>query len=370
MANVRYPGTAGTTPGTITASDVMYDNTTSGLTADDVQEALDEIDGNVDTLSGKVYKTDDSTDTTIASDDKIPFYDVSTTSRKNITVANVVSGAVSNPNLLDNPWFTVNQRGQSQYTALGYSVDRWKLHDSNPFTVDVTDSGVTLTHANNSTNSYFDHFIDEGVRDKLGTQEGKTLTLSVMLSDNTIYSASGVIPTYTSTNQRILTVNIGNFSIDLNVRTTLMAVIIRSNVANATISIKAVKLEMGEISTLALDTAPNYATELLKCQRYFVRIDNTSGGVCVGNGITLNIADRAVLCIKLPVSMRAKPSVVGITDVECVSGSQTISVSSIGSSSHDNGYETLNVVATGATIGTSYLVRLKSNKQLDFSADL
>lgn len=51
MANVRYPGTAGTTPGTITASDVTYDNTTSGLTADDVQEAIDEIEGQIGSLS-------------------------------------------------------------------------------------------------------------------------------------------------------------------------------------------------------------------------------------------------------------------------------------------------------------------------------
>ena len=38
----------------VSASDVSYDNTTSGLTADDVQEAIDEIDANVDTLSGTV----------------------------------------------------------------------------------------------------------------------------------------------------------------------------------------------------------------------------------------------------------------------------------------------------------------------------
>lgn len=38
----------------VSASDVSYDNTTSGLTADDVQEAVDELAGDVSTLSGAV----------------------------------------------------------------------------------------------------------------------------------------------------------------------------------------------------------------------------------------------------------------------------------------------------------------------------
>ena len=38
----------------VSASDVSYDNTTSGLTADDVQEAVDELDSGLDTLSGTV----------------------------------------------------------------------------------------------------------------------------------------------------------------------------------------------------------------------------------------------------------------------------------------------------------------------------
>ena len=40
--------------GSTTAANVSYDNTDSGLTAETVQAALDEIDGNVDTLSTAV----------------------------------------------------------------------------------------------------------------------------------------------------------------------------------------------------------------------------------------------------------------------------------------------------------------------------
>ena len=44
-------GGGGSTP---SASQVSYDNTTSGLTATDVQDAIDEVEGRVDTLEAKV----------------------------------------------------------------------------------------------------------------------------------------------------------------------------------------------------------------------------------------------------------------------------------------------------------------------------
>jgi hypothetical protein len=68
--------------------------------------------------------------------------------------------------------------------------------------------------------------------------------------------------------------------------------------------------------------------------------------------------------------MRAKPTSSNYTDLQVVNGVQTLSVSLIASSGHDNGYEMLNAVATGSTQGTSYLVRLASGGHVDFSADL
>ena len=44
----------------IDASTIPYDNTTSGLTADDVQEAIDEIDGTLDSLGTEVGGLTDS----------------------------------------------------------------------------------------------------------------------------------------------------------------------------------------------------------------------------------------------------------------------------------------------------------------------
>lgn len=83
------------------ASDITYDNSTSGLTATDVQEAVDEIDSTVDGLGSQVstlisdtanyYNITDSADTTLVDADSIPFYDTSASAKKKITWANIVT---------------------------------------------------------------------------------------------------------------------------------------------------------------------------------------------------------------------------------------------------------------------------------------
>lgn len=275
--------------------------------------------------------------------------------------------AISNPNLLDNPWFTVNQRGQSSYTTdNAYAIDRWKKDGG---TVQVSD-GITLTSTQNG-NGLIQQFIDNSVAELL---LGKTITVSVLLSNGDIYKRTGTVPiSLPSTSTNVASVPYPNAKYSglyVNSTSSLkMWFNIGIESGEKSVSIRAVKLELGSVSTLAQDTAPNYTTELMKCQRYFVRIDNTSGGVALGTAVALN-DDRANICIRLPIAMRAKPTPSNYTDLQVVNGVQTLSVSSIASSSHDNGYETLNAVTTGSTQGTSYLVRLASSGHVDFSADL
>ncbi len=282
-----------------------------------------------------------------------------------------VKGNLSNRNLLDNAWFTVNQRGESSYSSSNsYTVDRWKNIQPTTATVDVSSDGITITH-DSSTSEV--GFVERLEGDFFATLIGKTITLSVMLADGSIKSASVTVPSSIETTpSTILAFNINSdWEAYIYGRTSSAGANIgfRSTTADSSISIRAAKLEIGPISTLAMDTAPNYAEELLKCQRYFVRIDNTSGGISLGTAVAL-LADRAVVGIKLPISMRAKPSVVGITNLQVVNGVSTIAAESIASSSYDNGYETMNIVATGTTQGTAYLVRISSNTYIDFSADL
>ena len=173
--------------------------------------------------------------------------------------------AISNPNLLDNPWFTVNQRGENSKSDLGYFVDRWSIgyNPSNSvvslsngiFGIDATNGVVIVTQR-------FEH----------SNLSGKTVTLSILLSDGSIKQGTNVFPSLNGADASFISETgysvYGVHSTQDSAGYEQLNILV--NQGN-TLSIKAVKLELGTVSTLAQDTAPNYATELLKCQRYFER---------------------------------------------------------------------------------------------------
>lgn len=183
-----------------------------------------------------------------------------------------IAQAVSNRNLLDNPWFTVNQRGKASYNVAGYSVDRWRL--SNGVTATLNADGTislssTVKYADFAQRLIFDEFTAKLL--------GKTVTLSALLSDGTVKKNTFTLP---STRPSSAT-TYGEFEIVSGVSLRLRvwdssviysAIQVTINDTSATVTLKAIKLELGSVSTLAQDTEPNYATELLKCQRYYQRI--------------------------------------------------------------------------------------------------
>lgn len=164
---------------------------------------------------------------------------------------------ISNPNLLDNPWFTVNQRGQSSYTSSGYTVDRW--FNNYPNGVVTVSNGVTLNNY-----KWFCQSLDADIVDLL---EGKIVTASVMLSDGTIISGTKVFHADNAiTYEQIKS---GENAI---IRTSnlyykpVFEVVNFDPSQGDNLTIRAVKLELGSVSTLAHDTVPNYALELAKCR--------------------------------------------------------------------------------------------------------
>ncbi|MEE3484611.1 MAG: hypothetical protein VZQ98_09860 [Bacteroidales bacterium] len=212
--------------------------------------------------------------------------------------------AISNPNLLDNPWFTVNQRGESSYSLEGYTVDRWRFSKKSGSTQALTYDGSTHTITIDETSgdtAYFQQRFETPL--PAGTY---TISMNVTaLTGNAsiqLYYEDGTFGN-----------NISIKGIGIRVATVQVAKPITRLYFNifqdASLSIKAVKLEVGSVSTLAMDTAPNYATELLKCQRYFYRMkpNSSSGALGIGYGWTIGTtACRA--CIMLPTKMRIAPT--------------------------------------------------------------
>lgn len=239
-------------------------------------------------------------------------------------VKQYISKNICNPNLLDNPWFTVNQRGQNSYTfdsTGGYSVDRW-------FGINATvmvNSGSVKIKANSEDTGFVFNQRFEDVSQLLG----KTLTLSVKIKDIGISSGIIVIrlaygntvgerfePIFPSITIRPQSTP-GIYSCVIQMPSEMKTAYsgINFNVlaavgvsANDYIEIEAVKLELGSISTLANDITPDYATELLKCQRYYQMIELFAPELVIGNGIAVG-RNLALINISAACPMRTTPTV-------------------------------------------------------------
>ncbi len=180
----------------------------------------------------------------------------------------------SNPNLLDNWYFAdpINQRGQTEYTGAGYTIDRWCSFSSS-LTVSVAEDGVELS----AVNSDWGQLIPPGEFPP-GEYTVSILTSEGKLGSKTKYLSGDNANTALST----LTGAFGDTGYYCNLRRewsgtrgTLCAVQRRSGTAK----LVAIKLELGPVQTLAHqdadgnwvlnDLPPNKALELAKCQRYY-----------------------------------------------------------------------------------------------------
>lgn len=162
-------------------------------------------------------------------------------------LASYLGSKFSNPNLLINPDFEINQRGATSYEKQGYSVDRWKIWN------------VTVTpNSNGSITIKNDKYTDTGTFIQIlenATEGDSTLscyvtsvtgTVTMFADDNTqVVLKQGLNVVHTSNSTK-------NFSIFLNTGTS--------------ITIKWAKLEQGKVATSFI--APNPAEELEKCLRF------------------------------------------------------------------------------------------------------
>lgn len=206
-------------------------------------------------------------------------HDGNGTKRSTLTQLSEYMGTkFSNPNLLINPDFKINQRGKTSYTDGGfnYTVDRWR---SSSTTVTVSDDGLTIQ---TDGEAWFTQKLEKKI-------EGNT-TLSIKISD-----INGKISLSPPTNNLFIT-SPGVFSITLSSVEEFNLYLF----ANTSVTIEWAKLEKGSIATPFV--APNPAEELIKCQRYYVKTLGelrayTNAGTSFG--VTVN----------LPTKMRTKPTI-------------------------------------------------------------
>lgn len=295
------------------------------INVDDIY-ILDETGAQVDKVAGLFTKDED------------------TTSGEKAFAQLNIGTAGSNRNLLDNPWWgsgeVVNQREANRLNPSAYGIDRWKGGSSG--SVSVTSTG--LAFGSSGGNAW--QPMESALR---AWMVGKVFTASVLMSDGTIYSRQGTYGTGTtyflSNPVELFISSAGNF----NVRTSRAA------------TVRAVKLELGSVSTLANDAPPNYVEELTKCKAIFERIRSANHATYgyFGAGVAYDTTHAIII-----VPMTPK-----IGDFSITSGGSfrlnnggSISVTSLAfSGSRMTNTAGVLVTASGLTAGSAYLLQANND---------
>lgn len=200
---------------------------------------------------------------------------------------------LSNPNLLYNPDFRVNMRGNSSFSKRGITVNRWMLNGDDSITITPKSSGgITFSASNGSPTQLYQ---------KLETPIIGKVTLSIKVS-----SISGHLDyNVTGASSRSITApGIYYITSEGTADKPITEVKIFSGVVgtSTTANIDWIKLELGEVNTQFV--IPNYNEEYTKLLWYSRPILNAARPAY--------IADNGIMYIPLPeiAQMRInKPSI-------------------------------------------------------------
>ena len=278
-----------------------------GMTATNVQQALEELRENIDNIVSGVIPGGSITNDMLQGPVSVD---------KGGTGATTPQGALANlgagvrPNLLINPFFEVNQRGQSSY-GQGPTVDMWRLGTDGNGKATVANDGIILS---GNTGTYYNF--------EVGIEEVPpgTYTESFLVDDHTkvsqIYANGG--------GQFNITENLISYTFEVKSELDSVYWGIQKILSAGDLKIFGAKLEEGSTQTLAYqdDTGAwqllpqpesDYATQLVKCQRYQIELisKNDPQYGCVGNGFGRDSGEgkECVIFIPTPITLRTKPVV-------------------------------------------------------------
>ena len=264
---------------------------------------------------------------------------------------------IANPNLIINGDFRINQRGNTTYSSSGYTVDRWQ--NSNNYGT-LTKSSNYITFSASGGTAYLVQRIEDS-----GNLVGKTVTLSVCLSDDTIYSATETLQAVANSYATIF-FEWGNVRIYYYSATGYFAPTIHITDGNS-VSVKWVKLELGSVAT-PYSIKP-YAEELVMCERYFLKLDFISGqNIFVGfNG------GSSASRILIPCHLRTSPTLrySNVSHFGLNTTGNPITATGLSLSGYTNVGVNITVNASGLTAGQgSNLYVRQAGAYLSFDAEI
>lgn len=266
----------------------------------------------------------------------------------------------SNRNLLDNWYFVnpINQLGQTEYTATGYTIDRWSFSTTpnNTTAVELTDNGLIVY--NNDTVPIY-------LRQRFETPVPETCTISVLALN--VIGSINLYAHYsndTFSNYTILKNGVTSITIVGSAEKKVDRVQLKINAGDSA-CLLAAKIELGSVQTLARQNAdgewvlndppPNPALELAKCQRYQLVYPLVKDGIL---GIAIaQTQTRAKAFIFLPCATRALPSVkVDTSAIKLLDGGTVYEITSAAVYSRSMNCLTLNFISSDLTVGKTYMI--------------
>lgn len=285
------------------------------------------------------------------------------------------NSVISNPNLLINGDFRVNQRGKTSYSGKGeYTVDRW--YNSNEAT--IVRVGVDRISIEATTkNGYILQRIEKGYEQL----KGKTVTFSAKI-DGVVYKSTGIVPTSFSTESIYnVTGSLQNSQGTLSdcalyIRPTDLRAFVQIGVKTGkTIVVEWVKLEVSPVAT-SFSPRP-YAEEIALCQRYYKRIvPNAENSIAVGTmQPATTISGFAVFNFGIPMQKTPTISYSSLSDLAIgyndTSTGQT-TITSMGYANTDRSLTTYKsyVTGTGFTQGQFTYFVVKPNGYIEFDAEI
>lgn len=230
-----------------------------------------------------------------------------------------VFDVVCNANLLDNPWFTVNQRKASTWSS-GYGVDRWKV---------VSGSATVNADGTVTVNGTLRQILEQPV--------GAPFTASVLCSSGT------AVASYDDTTKQFnITSNGGH--------------------------VKCAKLEVGGHSTIGQEVKPDYAVELLKCKRFYEVIFAGDSNMTLTGCLSVNGTSAYGDLVLAP--KRAVPSIGALDSLKAGRASFGTNITKVSlSGDPDSGHFSMQL--SGSFDSSSYYrLGVLAGGFIEFSADL
>lgn len=202
-------------------------------------------------------------------------------------------------NLLDNSDFTnpVNQRGETSYSGIKYTIDRW--YSNSGYSVVTVNSDCVNIKSSNGNPVYLQQFIESGV-----IKSGRSYTVGCTLKDGSVHCMNGVASTDMVEAIRYIYVNdenLGTIRFKYDSYYNCYMVVFSTDLANG-IDVSNVALYEGEYTA---DTLPEYrpkgyGIEMVECMRYYQTVQTLVGS-------SVNAPQRQMISLTIP--MREVPKV-------------------------------------------------------------